>query len=97
MAATTAPLEHGHIVMTRGIAALIRDDDAASRTVRECLTRHLTGDCGEMSEEDVLANLRAFVQGGERVFSSYETSLGKLWIITEADRSATTVLLPEEY
>ena len=88
--------EPGRMVMTRGIAALVQDE-AHAQIVRRCLDRHLAGDCGEMSEEDVLANLRAALHGGERIFSSYQTALGKLWIITEADRSATTVLLPEEY
>lgn len=88
--------EPGRMVMTRGIAALI-EDQASAQIVRRCLDRHLAGDCGEMCEEDVLANLRATTHGGERVFSAYDTTLGRIWIITEADRSATTVLLPEEY
>lgn len=93
----TRVLDHGHIVTTAGVAALIRGNDEAGKLVRTCLCRHLTGDCGDMCEDDVLANLRAFLHGGERVFSSYQTAIGKVWIITEADRSATTIMLPQEY
>jgi hypothetical protein len=89
--------ERGRLMMTRGISVLMGRDQAAGRTIILSLGRHLAGDCGEMSDEDVLANLRAVLHGGERIFSSYQTSFGKLWIITEADRSATTIMLPEEY
>ena len=70
---------------------------AAAQLVRLCLTRHMAGDCGDVDEDDRLANLRAILHGGERVFSAYQTTLGRVWIITEADRSATTILLPAEY
>ena len=91
-----AKFERGRLLTTRGVATLLQTNTAAHRTVARCLVRHLSGDCGEMCEDDVLANLRAMLKG-ERILSSYETPVGKLWVITEADRSATTVLLPEEY
>jgi hypothetical protein len=54
-------------------------------------------DPGVLAAEDQLANLRA-VREGTRVFSAYELLDGtRIWIITEANRSATTILLPEEY
>lgn len=87
----------GRVFASRGIASEISKSKAAASVVQSCLQRHLSGDCGEMEPEDVQANLRAILQGGERVFSSYETELGKIWIITEADRSATTALFPHEY
>lgn len=93
---TPAKFERGRLMMTRGVAELLRRQPDAFATVNLCLRRHLSGDCGEMCEDDVLANLRALLNG-ERIFSSYETAHGKLWIITEADRSATTVLFPDEY
>ena len=96
MSASTIAFESGRLVMTRGVANLITGQ-ASAQAVRQCLDRHLAGDCGEMCEDDVLANLRAITHGGERVFSSYQTPLGKLWVITEADRSATTIMLPQEY
>lgn len=93
---TPAKFERGRLLTTRGIATLLQTQTTAHDIVFACLRRHLFGDCGDMCEDDVLANLRALLVG-ERVFSSYETALGKIWVITEADRSATTVLLPEEY
>ncbi len=89
--------ERGQLMMTRGILQLFSKDERVLRELLVLLARHLTGDCGDMSEEDVWANLRAILSGGERVFSSYQTEFGKIWIITEADRSATTIMLPEEY
>lgn len=63
------------------------------------LGRHASGDWGNMDAEDRAANDRAVMAGDERVFSSY--TLGdsgeRIWVITEADRSVTTLLLPSEY
>lgn len=59
--------------------------------------RHSTGDWGDVEREDWAANDDALVNGG-RLFSTYQlTAAARVWIITEADRSATTVLLPDEY
>jgi len=59
--------------------------------------RHLTGDWGEVDDHDRRENELSVVQGF-RLLSAYTLSNGtKLWIITEADRSATTLLLPSEY
>ena len=60
------------------------------------LKRHLKGDWGELCQEDKAEN-NLSLRCGYRLLSAYETPLGKLWIITEADRSATTFLLPDEY
>jgi hypothetical protein len=61
------------------------------------LQRHITGDWGTVPEEDQAEN-NLFVKNGFRILSAYEVDTGqKVWIITEADRSATTLLLPEEY
>jgi hypothetical protein len=61
------------------------------------LFRHLRGDWGELDPEDRNANESALKHGG-RLFSEYHsTNQVKFWIITECDRSATTVLLPEDY
>jgi hypothetical protein len=61
------------------------------------LERHLRGDWGEVDAEDWSLNDQAVVDGS-RLLSAYRTLLGKrLWIITEADRSLTTILTPEEY
>lgn len=60
------------------------------------LRRHVRGDWGEMCEEDLKANDQALENGG-RLFSSYPEGGTKFWIITESDRSATTILLPSDY
>jgi hypothetical protein len=65
--------------------------------ILEALLRHAKGDWGQIAPEDLEANNRAVKDGG-RLFSQYEAANGRqFWIITEADRSITTVLLPEEY
>jgi hypothetical protein len=61
------------------------------------LLRHVTGDWGEVCEEDAKEN-ELSVREGFRILSAYTLSTGvKIWIITESDRSATTFLLPSEY
>ncbi len=68
--------------------------------IEEMLTafyRHIQGDWGDVSPADQRSNDHA-VQHGMRIVSAYHSKKGqKFWIITEADRSATTILLPEEY
>ena len=69
----------------------------AGQEPEEFLNRHDRGDWGEVSESDKQEN-EFSVQQGFRILSAYTTSAGdRLWIITEADRSATIILLPEEY
>ncbi len=81
----------GTVVATVG-ALQVADNHA----ILELLRRHLSGDWGDLSEEDKKANEHA-VQHGERILSSYRVKGEKLWVLTEADRSATTVLTPGEY
>jgi hypothetical protein len=69
----------------------------AGQTAIEFLRRHMSCDWGELSEDDVQEN-ELSLKEGFRLLSAYRTGKGqKLWIITEADRSSTTVLLPSEY
>jgi hypothetical protein len=69
----------------------------AGQTGIEFLRRHVSGDFGELSDEDLSEN-ELSLREGFRVLSAYRTAKGqKLWIITEADRSSTTILLPDEY
>jgi hypothetical protein len=81
--------------MTRGIADLV---EAGELNINPLLARHVTGDWGDLDHEDKKLNDRA-VKIGNRILSSYcvSASAGKVWIITEWDRSYTTVLLPDEY
>ena len=69
----------------------------AGQTASVFLDRHAACDWGEICPQDKTLNDEA-IDGEARIMSVYRTSLGvRLWVITEADRSATTILLPEEY
>lgn len=70
---------------------------ATGQTATEFLRRHQCGDYGCVNDDDKRAN-DAAVRCGERVFSAYLLSDGtKVWLITEADRSSSTILLPSDY
>ena len=61
------------------------------------INRHRSGDWGSMHDEDRDENLRAVAEGDARVFSSYVVHGERLYVITEADRSSTTILFTDEY
>lgn len=84
----------GQTVATPGaLEALQRSNE----TPWDFLVRHLAGDWGDVCLEDREANDEA-VRDGSRILSAYTLKTGeKIWIITEADRSVTTCLLPSEY
>ena len=84
----------GRMVATPGALAAI---EAADQIPLDFLVRHARGDWGTIGEEDRRENELA-LEKGLRVMSVYQTKTGgTVWIITEADRSATTILLPTEY
>jgi len=84
----------GQTVATPGALALL---DRAAANASTLLTRHQTGDFGDIDEADRVANANA-IRHGARILSAYVLGRGaRIWIITEADRSVTTLLLPEEY
>ena len=92
----TAKFPLGGIVSTPGAL-----DACTSEYLRECLLRHIQGDWGVVSADDAAENDLSLRQGS-RLLSAYpidpaNPNKGNLWIITEADRSATTFLLPSEY
>lgn len=87
----------GQIVMTRGVNDLVATNTEFAKFVTESLRRHASGDWGDLAEEDKRENEYA-LDKYLRLFSAYEKPpLPKIWIITEADRSVTTILFPEEY
>ena len=84
----------GQVVGTPGA---LRALDEAQQGPVEFLARHVTGDWGDVCEEDKAEN-ELSVRQGFRILSAYRLRTGvKIWVITEADRSATTFLLPSEY
>jgi hypothetical protein len=92
MTATRFPL--GRIVATPGALETMARNGTSGQVY---LARHASGDWGDLDAEDKAANDEALTHGG-RLFSAYLLSDGtKVWVITEADRSSTCILLPEEY
>ena len=83
----------GQVVATPGALAML---DRQGVDANSLLTRHGGGDWGCLSAEDALANWSA-LDYGLRILSSYEIGDERLWIITEAGRSSTCLLLPDEY
>ena len=84
----------GQIVATPGALALL---DQVNKSPLEFLSRHLRGDWGDLCQEDKTEN-ELSLKHGFRLLSSYQVSDSEtLWVITEADRSVTTLLLPAEY
>ncbi len=84
----------GQVVTTPGALQAMED---AGNSPYGFLQRHLRGDWGDVCDDDRKENDLS-VEQGFRILSSYKTAKGKtIWLITEADRSATTFLLPEEY
>ena len=82
----------GRLMITPGARAELTDND-----VTRALARHLKGDWGELNEQDRSENERSLKQGF-RLLSAYTSENGtKFWIITEEDRSLTTLMLPHEY
>ena len=85
----------GQVVMTAGVNELVRQ---GRLNPTPYLRRHLHGDWGDLSDDDRRLNDAALKSGEDRLFSSYQVTRDlKLWIITEWDRSVTTLLLPSEY
>ena len=69
----------------------------AQQEILSAIQHHQAGDWGDLWDDDRQANDCALTHGG-RLFSVYHSGTGtKFWVITEADRSATTVLMPEDY
>jgi len=87
--------QHGQIVATPGALELLGELEISPSSLLE---RHLSGDWGEVPKEDAREN-EFSIKHGFRVVSSYNVGDGghRIWVITEADRSSTCLLLPEEY
>lgn len=95
MKTNTKPLfSLGQTLITPGA---LEELQKASTSGLELLARHLSGDWGDLPEEDKQQNELA-LKKGFRIVSAYNLPTGeRLWVITEGDRSATTIVKPEEY
>jgi hypothetical protein len=84
----------GQVVATPGALHAL---EKAHQSPHEFIVRHVVGDWGDLVDDDKAEN-ELSVKEGFRILSAYRLKTGvKIWVITEADRSATTFLLPEEY
>lgn len=83
----------GQVVATPGATRIMEENEILPT---ELLRRHLRGDWGEVDPEDWKTNDDS-VANGLRILSSYGKKEKRLWVITEADRSVTTILRPDEY
>ncbi|MDD3229393.1 MAG: hypothetical protein PHE09_09280 [Oscillospiraceae bacterium] len=89
-------MEYGRILTTRGVSNEMEESPVFAGEVAAAFNRYQRKDWGELSQEDKDLNNQA-IGAGERILAAYQTSKGKIWIITEWDRSATTILFPSEY
>ena len=89
----TARFPLGRIFATPGALKALRE---AGEDSLHLLSRHASGDWGELDAHDLRENELA-LKHGRRLLSSYPVGGERIWIITEADRSVTTILVPEEY
>ena len=102
MSSITKLFPLGCVYMTSGVDSVCHQHPSFFQFIADCLTSHSSGDFGTLCQSDIATN-QAAIQHGGRVFSSYTmpsemvSSGDKLWVITESDRSSTTVLFPGEY
>ncbi|MBM3157746.1 MAG: hypothetical protein FJ004_10770 [Chloroflexi bacterium] len=97
-----AAFNTGQIVATRGVYDLACENPDFAQFIQKSLNRHVKGDWGDVDEEDKKSNDQAMKQG-TCLLSAYnddrfpQNGIATIWIITEADRSITTILFPDEY
>lgn len=90
----------GQVVMTRGVNDLIADNVSFAKHVTNSFDRYRACDWGDLGAEDSASNDAAVSSGDDRIFSAYahpDHDDWRIWIITEWDRSVTTILFPSEY
>lgn len=87
----------GQVVVTRGINTDMESGNLKFQDIATLISRHSSGDWGDMDEGDKEMNDLALQSGEDRIFSSYILNDTRIWVITEPDRSYTTVLYPSEY
>ena len=88
--------ETGILAMSRTVNDTIADSEKFAKEVMNALKKYVFCNWGDMSRGDKRLNDMA-IRTGDRIFAAYNTSAGKIWIITEASRIYTTVMFPDEY
>ena len=91
-----AKFQLGGAFLTRGLNDRVAEDKEFVKFVIDSLKRHVRGDWGDLCQEDRQEN-ELSLNEGFRLLSAYKRGEERIWIITEADRSATTILFPKEY
>ncbi len=95
-----AKLVLGNLVATYGVAELMRSNPRFQTFVTTCLRRYVNHDWGDLDDEDREQNDDALESGDARILAAYKHNTHddwRIWIITEGDRSVTTILFPHEY
>ena len=87
----------GKVVMTNGINSKMAENKKFSDEIMNCFKKYMVCDWGDMCNEDKEMNDNALRTGTARVLAAYNTSEGRVYIITEQDRSYTTILFADEY
>lgn len=90
--------ETGQVVVTAGVAAKMEHNPGFIKFILVSFKRYETCDWGNLCPDDAKMNDKAVKNGDDRIWAMYEDEkYGKIWIITEWDRSVTTILFPSEY
>lgn len=87
----------GQLTATRGINAKLLRDSSFSKFVWESFARYKNHDWGDLCEEDKQMNDSAVKNGDDRIVARYNSDHGDIYVITEWDRSVTTILFTDEY
>jgi hypothetical protein len=87
----------GQIITTMTIANAMEESGTFRKKIHECLNSYLNCNWGDLSENDKKLNDIAVKENNDRIFAAYETTKGKIYVITEIDRSVTTILFANEY
>lgn len=89
-------LSHSKFVLGEVVITANAREQLTRQEIQTGLTRHAQADWGDLCPEDMAFNDEALHDGG-RLFSAYGQGTRRFWIITEADGSVTTILMPEDY
>lgn len=87
----------GQVVVTRGINNEIADNEKFAKEIHTALSKYINCNWGDTHPEDAKMNDEAVEHNNDRIVAKYHTSVQPIFIITEYDRSATTVLFTDEY